>query len=68
MAAYSGGRKEDALRLFGGHATLDEEGEEEVESAPPPHLVHLQQQYHQTAFSMAVYHHLQRASAAALAA
>ena len=62
------GLAKDALRLFGGHATLDEEGEEEVESAPPPHLVHLQQQYHQTAFSMAVYHHLQRASAAALAA
>ena len=62
------GLAKDALRLFGGHATLDEEGEEEVESAPPPHLVHLQQQYHQTAFSMAVYHHLQQASAAALAA
>ena len=62
------GLAKDAPRLFGGQATLDEEGEEEVESAPPPHLVHLQQQYHQTAYSMAVYHHLQRASAAALAA
>ena len=63
------GVAKDAPRLFGLYrATADEEGEEEVESAPPPHLVHLQQQYHQTAFSMAVYHHLQRASAAALAA
>jgi hypothetical protein len=55
-------------RIFGGHVVADENGESEVESAPPPHLVHLQQQYHQTAVSMAVYHHLQRASAAALAA